>query len=99
MISSGVEEAIVLAPFASSQPDRPRYLAARIERRVRRTMTAIVDRECAALREAGIRVIRLEAGPDDLAAIGYNMLDPSRRLRVFETALRTGPGAVQLAVA
>ncbi|MGH8446365.1 MAG: patatin-like phospholipase family protein, partial [Solimonas sp.] len=97
-IGSGVGEAIVLAPFASSEMDRPRSLLEWIERRTRRRMTAIVDRECAALRQAGIRVIRLEPGPEDLQAIGYNMLDPKRRLRVFETALRTAPPAVRRAL-
>lgn len=94
VIGSGVDEAIVLAPFASREMDRPRSLAERIERRARRYMTSIVDRECALLRDAGIRVIRLEPGPADLRAIGFNMLDPRRRRRVFETALDTAPATV-----
>jgi NTE family protein len=98
-LGAGVEEAIVLAPFASSEPDRPRSPLARLERGLRRHMTAIVDRECAQLRAAGIRVVRLEPGPQDLAAIGYNMLDPGRRLQVFDTARRTAPAAVERALA
>ena len=61
-------------------------------------MTGIVAREVAALRQAGIRVIRLEPGPEDLEAIGYNMLDPARRIRVFETACRTSNGTVLAAL-
>lgn len=98
VVGSGVTEAIVLAPFASREMDQPRSMLEKIERRARRRMTAIVDRECTALREAGIRVIRLEPGPEDLRAIGYNMLDPGRRLQVFETALRTAPAAVSAAL-
>jgi NTE family protein len=89
LLGTGVREAVVLAPMASRHPDAPRSPLARIERRVRRYMTAIVDREVAALTQAGIRVIRLEPDADDLQAIGFNMMDPGRRQRVFETALRT----------
>ncbi|MCH8543355.1 MAG: patatin-like phospholipase family protein [Alcanivorax sp.] len=89
LLGTDVTEAIVLAPMASSLPDRPRHPAARIERRVRRYMTAIVDREVAALEAAGMRVIRLEPGAEDLQAIGYNMMDPRRRRQVFDTAMRT----------
>ena len=89
LLGTDVTEAIVLAPMASSSPDQPRHPAARIERRVRRYMTAIVDREVASLQAAGIRVIRLEPGAEDLQAIGYNMMDPRRRRRVFDTAMLT----------
>jgi NTE family protein len=85
--------------MASSQPDRPRSPLTQIERRVRRHMTRIVDRECTQLRTAGIRVIRLEPGAEDLEAFGFNMLDPGRRVRVFDTARRTAPGAVGRALA
>lgn len=66
---------------------------------LRRTMTAIVDREVAALQAAGIRVIRIEPGSDDLAAFGINMMDPRRRLQVFEVASRTAPAQVAAALA
>lgn len=99
LLDADIDEAIVLAPFASTHVDRPRSPLVRIERRVRRIMTRIVDRECNQLNNAGIRVIRLEPGPEDLRAIGYNMLDPGRRMRVFETALRTADDAVRAALA
>jgi NTE family protein len=60
-------------------------------------MTGIVDREIATLCAAGIRVIRLEPGAEDLEAFGYNMMDPRRRRQVFETALRTAPRVVHTA--
>lgn len=93
-----LDEVIVLAPFASTHTDRPRSPLCRIERRVRKLMTAIVDREIAELRQAGLRVVRLEPGPEDLQAIGYNMLDPARRLQVFETAQRTAKETVRRAL-
>lgn len=99
LIGTGVEEAIVLAPMASMQMDAPRSPLAKIERRVRRYMTSIVDREVAQLRAAGIRVVRIDPGPEDLAAIGFNMLDPGRRVRVFETACGTAAKSVREALA
>lgn len=93
-----IDEVIVLAPMASSQPDAPRSPLARLERVARRYMTAIVDREVAALEAAGMRVVRLEPGAEDLDAIGFNMMDPARRLRVFEMAQITAPAAVRAAL-
>lgn len=98
LLGTGVREAVVLAPMASRWPDTPTAILTRIERRARRYMTAIVDRECAALAAAGIRVIRLEPHAEDLEAIGFNMLDPGRRLGVFETARRTAPATVRRAL-
>lgn len=98
LIGSDVQEAIVLAPMASTHPDAPRSPLARIERRARRTMTAIVDREVRALEAAGIRVVRIEPSARDLTAIGFNMMDPGRRRRVFETSLATAPATVAAAL-
>ena len=98
LLGTDIEEAIVLAPMASMQMDNPRSPLAKIERRVRRYMTAIVDREVSQLRSAGSRVIRIDPGPEDLAAFGFNMLDPARRERVFQTACVTAGPAVQRAL-
>jgi NTE family protein len=46
-------------------------------------------REVRALRSAGIRVTVLTPGPDDLAVMGVNLMDPRRRRAVLETSLRT----------
>lgn len=89
LIGSGVDEAIILAPMASSELDRPRSALEKVERQVRRYMTKIVDREVAALETAGINVLRLEPGASDLKAFGFNMMDPARRQQVLETALST----------
>ncbi len=99
LADTDLDEVIVLAPMASSNPDAPGSRLARIERRVRRGMTRIVDRELSLLKAHGKQVIRLEPGPEDLRAIGYNMMDPARREQVFETALETTPVALKRAIA
>jgi NTE family protein len=91
----GFDEVIVLAPMASFAYDRPRGAAARIERGVRRATTKRLFREAAKVRAAGSRVTMLAPGPEDLTAIGVNMMDARRRLRVFETSLRTSAAALR----
>ncbi|MDR3418511.1 MAG: patatin-like phospholipase family protein [Nevskia sp.] len=99
LVGSGVTEAVVLAPMAAQEPDRPASALLRAERVLRRHMTAIVKREVAMLEEAGIRTILLAPGAEDLDSFGYNMMDPTRRLRVFDTALRTSEETVRAALA
>jgi NTE family protein len=36
----------------------------------------------------------LTPGPEDLAAMGHNLMDPARRLAVLETSLRTSRAAL-----
>ena len=91
----GLDEVIVLAPMASFAYDRPRTAFARIERSVRRTTTKRLFREAAKLRAAGTRVTMLGPGPEDLQAIGVNLMDARRRVRVFDTALRTTAAALR----
>ena len=95
LVDSAVDEVIILAPMASRQPDKPRSPLAAIERRVRRYMTGIVDQEVSKLEKAGKRVIRLEPNADDLQAFGFNMMDPTRRRQVLDTALMTTAVTVQ----
>jgi NTE family protein len=45
-------------------------------------------REAWALRAAGIAVTVLTPGPEDLAVMGANLMDPRRRRAVLETSLR-----------
>lgn len=94
LIGTDVSEAIVLAPMASREFDPPLRRGSRFAAELRRYMTDIVNREVRALEQAGIRVARLEPGPEDRAAIGSNMMNPKRRRRVFETAVRTAKDAV-----
>jgi NTE family protein len=85
----GLDEVYVLAPMASQVTAPPRTALERAERMVRRRMTAATEREIDLLRSEGTRVTLLTPGPDDLRAMGGNLMDPARRKDVFETSLRT----------
>jgi NTE family protein len=88
---AGLDEIYVLAPMASMVPDRPRKPHERLERRLRRLITQALLREASLLRSLGTRVTILTPGPQDLAAMGANLMDPRRREVVLETSLRTSP--------
>jgi NTE family protein len=86
---SGLDHVYVLAPMASLVTDRPAHTSDRLERRVRRLMTRALVREAGLLRARGIGVTMLTPGPEDLASMGVNLMDPRRRQPALETALRT----------
>lgn len=90
-----LDEVYVLAPMASFVSDRPRPLAARLERQLRRRVTRRVLAEVQQVSRSGAEVTVLAPGPEDLVEIGANLMDPSRRLRVLETALRTSEHALR----
>ncbi len=90
----GLDEVYVLAPMASFVPDRPTGMAARLERRVRRQVTRRLVQEAQTVARGGAAVTVLTPGPEDLAAIGANLMDPRRRLEVLETSLRTSRAAL-----
>ncbi|MEU0095311.1 patatin-like phospholipase family protein, partial [Kribbella sp. NPDC006257] len=91
-------EVLVFAPMASAQPGRRTGLG-RIEQQLRRVMTRGLDAEVDALRAAGSRVIRVEPGPEDLAAMGAYLMDRRRRRRVLDTSLRTSTATLRQIVA
>jgi NTE family protein len=86
---TNAEEVFVLAPMASLEPDRPRSTTARLERRLRKLITRRIQADVARLRAAGMRVYLLTPLAEDLTAMGVNMMNPSRRTEVFDTAQRT----------
>jgi len=86
-----IDEVLVLAPMCSYQTDRPGNPAARAERLLRHLFTVQLTHEAAKVRAAGINVTLLTPGPEDLAAIGSNLMDPSRREQVLEVSRRTTP--------
>src|SRR3954466_2397433 len=81
--------------MASFAYDRPKNTLTRLERGVRRATTRRLFREAAKVRAAGTRVTMFGPGPEDLQAIGVNLMDARRRVRVFETALRTTTAALR----
>jgi NTE family protein len=91
---AGVDEVYVLAPMASIDPGRTRKPHERLERRVRALATGALLRDVHALRGLGMRVTVLTPGPEDLAVMGVNLMDPRRRGQVLETSLRTSPAAL-----
>jgi len=91
---AGVDEIFVLAPMASVVADRPRMPHERLERRLRALITTALLREVRALRSAGITVTVLTPGPEDLAVMGVNLMDPRRRRVVLETSLTTSAAAL-----
>ncbi len=91
---AGVDEVFVLAPMASIVADRPRMPHERLERRLRALLTLALLRDVRVLRSAGVRVTVLTPGPDDLAVMGVNLMDPRRRRAVLETSLGTSASAL-----
>ncbi|MEV0895390.1 patatin-like phospholipase family protein [Actinoplanes sp. NPDC049802] len=88
------DEVFVLAPMASHRTDRPVNPAVRAERALRRVFAAQLDREAEKVARTGAEVTVLTPGPDDLAAIGANLMDGRRRHAVLRTAQATVPAAL-----
>jgi NTE family protein len=91
----GLDTVYVVSPMTSFSYDEPSSVAARLERHVRRLVTRRLVREAARVRRSGTTVVLLGPGPQDLEAIGANLMDPKRRERVFETSLRTTRHALE----
>jgi NTE family protein len=89
-----LDEVYVLAPMASYVVDTPSSPYARLERRLRRLITVGLQREARKVQARGIRVTVLTPGPEDLTAIGANLMETRRRIRVLETSLRTSAAAL-----
>jgi len=98
LASTGVEEVVLITPMVSRIMDTPRSLPVRLERLLRSVMTRRTNAEVAMLEARGIKVLRLEPALEDLDAFGFNMMDPRRRMKVFDTAVRTAPGIVRQAL-
>ncbi len=90
---AGLDEVYVVAPMVSFSMDRPTSVTARLERRWRVEVTKAARSEAAIVRAAGVQVRMLGPGPEDLAAIGANLMDDTRRRHVLETSLRTSVAA------
>jgi len=89
-----LDDVYVLAPMASYVIDTPRNAYARLERQFRRLITIGLQLEARKVQARGIRVTVLTPGPEDLTAIGANLMDPRRRIRVLDTSLRTSAAAL-----
>jgi NTE family protein len=94
LADAGLDEVWVLAPMASLEIGWTCRPQERLERRVRGLITGALLHEVRALRARGVRVNVLTPGPEDLAVMGANLMDPRRRLAVFETSLLTSAAAL-----
>jgi NTE family protein len=90
----GLAEVFVLAPTVSFALDRPASLLERAERRWRVQVTRRCLREVEKLHRLGTEVTVLGPGPEDLAAMGSNLMAAQRRRDVLETSLRTSVAAL-----
>ena len=91
----GLDRLFVLSPMTSLRYDSPVSVAGRLERRFRRLSTKRVVREVKKVASSGTSVVLLGPTPDDLEAIGANLMDPRRRVAVLETSLRTSVEALR----
>lgn len=98
VLKADIEEVVIVAPMTSAG-GAPGFGPARFERILRNQMTRGLDKEHRALEAAGIKVIRIEPGPEDLAAMGANFMDIRRRTATLQTAARTAPERVADALA
>jgi len=89
-----VDEVYVLAPMASTEPDHPLRPDLRLERRLRQLLTRALIRQAKLLRAEGKHVTIMTPGASDLAVMGVNLMDGSRRQAVLEQSLRTSAGAL-----
>lgn len=90
---AGLDEVYVIAPMASIEVDRPGALLTRLERRWRQEVAKECRREADVVAATGTCVHVIGPGPEDLAAMGANMMDASRRAQVLQTSIRTSTAA------
>jgi NTE family protein len=91
----GLADVFVLAPMVSFAFDRPASLLARAERRWRAQVSRRCLREVAKVHATGTDVTVLGPGPEDLAAMGSNLMAGQRRQEVLRTSLRTSAAALR----
>jgi NTE family protein len=90
LIGVGVDLAICLNPMSSpSVAPQPRKLAGRLQAASEHAAHRRLMAEADALRASGTPVVLIEPGPEDLAAMGLNLMNRKRAHFVFETAART----------
>lgn len=90
----------VIAPMASATGERVPGIGGVLEDRLlRRPMSAGLWQEIAAVRARGQRVIPIVPTVTNLAGLGANFMNRSRRPAAFEAAMTTAPTTVRKALA
>ncbi len=95
LAGGGLDEVFVVASMAAAGYDRPWSFVSQVERSFRRTVTRRLLRESEQVTGSGTQVTLLAPGPDDLRAIGANMMDHRRRRAVLRTSLSTSADALR----
>ena len=95
VVSADLDEVYVVAPMVSFEADQPDTLLSRLERRWRGSVTRRCMSEVDELEATGAQVTVLGPGPDDLEAMGANVMDGRRRVQVLETSLITSKAALE----
>lgn len=83
-----LDEVYVLAPMGALHTAHPPGTLARLDHRVRRWISRRILADAARLRSTGVRVSVLAPAQAELDVMGLNLMDPSRRLAVLESARR-----------
>jgi NTE family protein len=86
-----LDEVYVLAPMAGQESDHPRNPVVRAERVFRQWVGRRLAAEVHKVEATGATVTVVTPGPEDLTAMGHNLMDSARRQRVLETSMRTSP--------
>lgn len=94
----GLDEVVVIAPMTTAGGLPARGLD-RAERLLRNAMTPVLDREVARLASQGTRVVRIEPGAAELAAMGPNFMDLRRREATLDAARAALPTTIERALA
>ena len=89
---AALDEVFVIAPMVSFEHDHPTTVSGKLERKWREQVTKAAIAEAAAVEKTGARVYLVGPGPDDLEAMGGNLMDATRLDNVLETSLRTSAG-------
>ena len=90
----------LIAPMASAPGTRVPGVGGRLEyAALRRPMSTVLRRELATVRARGQRVVEILPSADDLAGLGANFMNRSRRAAAFESAMTTAPATVSRALA
>lgn len=97
LLDADVDEVVIIAPM-TTRGGAAGTGWSRIERVVRSTMTKRLDAEAAVIERAGVRVIRIEPGADELAAMGPNFMDVRRREATLTAASAALPNTIHTAL-
>lgn len=84
-----LDAVVAFNPMSTLHPGMPTTILERAERRWRALSGRRLGREAKRLRDAGIPLLLVQPGEEDLDAMGVNLMNSARRRQVLETAVET----------